>query len=155
MGNNGLSSDYGEGMSKKLNAYLSNTQIAYMNIRGLHWNISGSNFFMLHEKFEEIYNMYSEWADETAERILMLGGTPLHSYSEYLQNSNVKERTNISDEKEAVKAILADMNQLLGEERELMVAAADNNDEGTAGLISGYIAEHEKLNWMLSALLEK
>ena len=56
-----------------------------MNVRGFHWNIKGDKFFELHLKFEELYNDLILKIDEIAERILTLGHTPVHSYSEYLR----------------------------------------------------------------------
>ena len=93
-------------LSDRLNQLLSNYQLLYMNVRGFHWNIKGSNFFELHVKFEEVYNNLQLKIDEIAERILTLGYTPVHSYSDYLKHSAVKEYINISDGKQAVAEIL-------------------------------------------------
>lgn len=35
------------------NVLLSNFQVYYQNLRGLHWNIRGKRFFELHVKFEK------------------------------------------------------------------------------------------------------
>lgn len=152
--NKGLKSDYKIEMVKKLNVYLSNVQITYMNVRGYHWNIVGRQFFALHEKFEEIYNSLNEMADEIAERILMLDGKPLHSFSEYIRVSSVKERLNLCSAEDTVKALLEDTEKLLEIERDLLSAASDNDDEGTVSLISDYIGEQEKMIWMFNALLK-
>ncbi|MDZ4330580.1 MAG: hypothetical protein U0945_08345, partial [Flavobacterium sp.] len=39
----------------QLNVLLSNFQVYYQNLRGIHWNIRGKRFFDLHVKFEELY----------------------------------------------------------------------------------------------------
>ena len=80
-----------------LNELLANYQVFYMNVRGFHWNIRGDKFFELHAKFEELYTDALVKIDEIAERILTLGYTPLHSYSDYLKKSEVEERMNVSD----------------------------------------------------------
>ena len=41
-----------------LNNLLADLQVFYQNLRGLHWNVKGNMFFLLHEKFEEYYNSY-------------------------------------------------------------------------------------------------
>ena len=89
-----------------LNALLADYQLFYMNTRGLHWNIKGENFFELHLKFEELYNNLVLKIDEIAERVLTLGGTPVHSYSDYLKLSSVKEAKNISKGIVGVKLIV-------------------------------------------------
>ena len=57
-----------------LQQLLADFQIHYANLRGFHWNIKGHGFFVLHGKFEDLYNGAAEKVDEIAERILMLGG---------------------------------------------------------------------------------
>ena len=66
--------------------------IFYQNIRGYHWNIKGEKFFELHLKFEELYNDLFLKIDEVAERILTLGHTPTHNYTDYRATSKIKER---------------------------------------------------------------
>src|SRR5690554_6958370 len=80
-------------LADKLNKLLADYQIYYQNLRGLHWNVKGVKFFMLHEKYEEYYDEAAETIDEIAERILMIGGKPLHSYDAYLQTAELKERS--------------------------------------------------------------
>ena len=55
-----------------LKQLLADFQVHYMNLRGFHWNIKGRGFFVLHAKFEELYNDAAEKVDQIAERILML-----------------------------------------------------------------------------------
>ena len=66
----GLDSEETQNVIESLNRLLSCYQIQYMNARGFHWNIKGRDFFELHVKFEEIYNLLLEKVDEIAERIL-------------------------------------------------------------------------------------
>ncbi|GAF04382.1 Dps family protein [Saccharicrinis fermentans] len=154
MNNIGLKSEYTEEVSGKLNAYLSSLQISYMNVRGFHWNIVGKQFFVLHAKFEEIYNQLNEMADEVAERILILGGKPLHSFSEYLKISEINEQTNVSSAEDTVKYLLQDTKKLLAIEREILSFSSEHGDEGTVSMLSGYIEEQEKMIWMLNAALK-
>jgi starvation-inducible DNA-binding protein len=153
MNNTGLKENYKKEMAEKLNAYLSSVQIAYMNVRGYHWNIVGKQFFALHEKFEEIYNSLNEMADEIAERILMLDGRPLHSFTEYIKVSSIKERLNVSSAEDTTRALLEDTARLLQAEREILSLASENEDEGTASMVSDYIGEQEKMIWMFNSLL--
>ncbi|MDD4385181.1 MAG: DNA starvation/stationary phase protection protein, partial [Bacteroidales bacterium] len=128
--------------------------LSYMNVRGYHWNIVGKQFFQLHEKFEELYDTLNEMADEIAERILMLGGTPVHAFSKYIKMATIKEKENISTVEATVKEALNEILELLKNEREIAALAADNGDEGTVDLVTGYIAAQEKLVWMLNATLK-
>ena len=137
----------------KLNQLLADYQIFYQNLRGLHWNVKGSMFFMLHEKFEEFYNEAAETVDELAERILMIGGKPLHTLSEYVENASLRELKNISDGREAVAAVLVNSKTLLQQFRDILNLAEEADDEGTASLMSDLIGSTEKRIWMLSSYL--
>ncbi|MCL4164047.1 UNVERIFIED_CONTAM: hypothetical protein GTU68_016319, partial [Idotea baltica] len=80
-----------------LNDLLANYQLFYQNLRGLHWNIKGKEFFELHLKFEELYNDAVIKVDEIAERILTLEGEPLHVMSDYLKTAEIKEEKGVKD----------------------------------------------------------
>ena len=149
----GLNKTKTEKLTKKLNSLLANYQLLYMNVRGFHWNIKGDNFFELHLKFEEIYNNLQVKIDEIAERILTLGDTPLHSYSDYLQHSSIKEKTNYINGKKSLSEITNSLELIITLQRELLSLATEANDEGTSALMSDYIREQEKMIWMYSAYL--
>ena len=151
----GLTHEGSKNTAEKLNELLANYQIFYMNVRGLHWNIKGKDFFVLHEKFEELYNGSLETIDEVAERILTLGVTPLHSYKVYTKISKIEEVENVFDSVAAVNTVLDGLRQLLIIEREILAVASEINDEGTVSLMSDYITEQEKLVWMFSAVVAK
>lgn len=150
----GLEKGDSKKVAEKLNELLSNYQIFYMNVRGFHWNINGSDFFVYHEKFEELYNDSLHNIDEIAERILTLGLVPLHSYSAYKVASSIKEVENVAESKESLQIILEGLKQLLILEREILVLSSSIGDEGTVSLMSDYITEQEKLVWMFSASLK-
>ncbi|MFC0181987.1 starvation-inducible DNA-binding protein [Pseudarcicella hirudinis] len=149
----GLDPAQSKQLAEKLNVLLANYQLFYINARGFHWNIAGDKFFELHLKFEEIYNDALLKIDEIAERILTLGYTPIHAYSDYINVASIKEATNVSDGKVALGKVLEGLQALLILERELLELSAEANDEGTNALMSDYIRLQEKSVWMYSAFL--
>jgi starvation-inducible DNA-binding protein len=151
----GLSNKDCKKLADKLNLLLCNYQLFYMNTRGYHWNIKGEKFFELHLKFEELYTDAQLKVDEIAERILTLGHTPIHSFTDYLKHSTIKETKNVSDGKKAVAHILDSFSILLHLERELLALSAETNDEGTNAQMSDYIREQEKSVWMYSSFLNR
>lgn len=134
-----------------LHTLLADFQVHYTNLRGMHWNIKGHGFFVLHEKFESMYNDAAEKIDEIAERILMLGGNPENKFSEYLKTAHVKEVSDITCGGEAVEHILDTYKHLIGEERKIINIANDANDVVTTDMLTGYLKEQEKMVWMLVA----
>ena len=138
-----------------LNNLLSNFQIYYQNLRGLHWNIRGKRFFDLHIKFEELYNDSQLKIDLIAERVLTLGGAPLHTFSDYIDNSKLKVGKNISKDTEAVQLVVDSLVELLKIERVILKQSGEINDEGTNSMMSDFIQEQEKTIWMLKAWMEE
>ncbi|MDI1317830.1 Dps family protein [Flavobacterium sp.] len=151
----GLDTTKAKHLAEKLNELLANYSIFYQNTRGYHWNIKGEKFFELHVKFEELYNDLILKIDEVAERILTLGYTPKHNYSEYKTTSTVKESIQVSDGIHAVENILNSFQTIIVLQRELLTLSADADDEGTNALMSDYIRMQEKLVWMYSSFLSK
>jgi len=147
----GLDRDKSEELGEKLNVLLANYSVFYQNTRGYHWNIKGDNFFELHLKFEELYNDLLLKIDEVAERILTLGYTPNHRYTDYLEVSEIEESGHVSDGKKAVHEILAAFKSVIGIQREILDLSDDAGDEGTNALMSDYIQEQEKMVWMYSS----
>lgn len=138
-----------------MNELLANFQVYYQNLKGLHWNIKGKRFFDLHLKFEELYNDSQLKIVLIAERVLTLGSTPLHTFSDYISISKMKVGKNISNGSEAVKLILESKSVLLQLERVILKNTAAIKDEGTNSMISDFIVEQEKTNWMFKAWLEE
>jgi starvation-inducible DNA-binding protein len=140
-------------LAGRLNTLLANYSIFYQNTRGYHWNIRGEKFFELHVKFEELYNDLLLKIDEIAERILTLGFSPAHNYSDYHTMATIKESREVADGMKAVGNILDSFQTIIGLQRELLKISEDANDEGTNALMSDYIRAQEKLVWMYSAFL--
>lgn len=136
-----------------LNTLLANFQIYYQSLRGLHWNIRGKRFFDLHVKFEELYNNAQLRIDGIAERVLTLGGIPLHTFDDYMQNNKLTVGKNISADEQAVGLIIDSLAKLLTIEREILETASLINDEGTTSMMSDLIVEQEKDIWMMKAFL--
>ncbi|WP_350656708.1 Dps family protein [Psychrobacter sp. S1-30-MNA-CIBAN-0213] len=137
----------------KLNGLLSSYHTFYINVRGYHWNVKGEHFFSLHPKFEELYTALQLQIDEIAERILTLGGTPLHAYSDFAQHSGIQEDKNVKDGNTCVKGVVTGLQTLIEEQRQVSAVAAESDDQGSADLVDAYVQEQEKLVWMYNAFL--
>ena len=140
---------------EELNGLLSNFQVYYQNLRGIHWNIRGKRFFELHVKFEELYNDSQLKVDAIAERILTIGGKPLHTFEDYIKHNTLKVGKNISKDDHAVQLIVDSLTDLLKIEREILNKTDEIGDEGTNNMMSEFISEQEKTIWMMNAWLEE
>jgi starvation-inducible DNA-binding protein len=140
-------------LSNDLNVLLANFQVYYQNLRGLHWNIKGKNFFELHVKFEELYTDAQEKVDLIAERILTLQGQPVHTFDEYIKIASVSVAKNVTNDVESVKVIVSSLSELIKIERALLSLSEEADDEGTNSMMSDFISEQEKTIWMMNAWL--
>lgn len=149
----GLDKKKSANLVEELNVLLANFQTYYQNLRGLHWNIKGKNFFELHVKFEELYTDSQEKIDMIAERILTLQGTPLHTFQDYTKISKVPVGKDISNDEKAVSLVVESLSELLKIERDILELSDEADDEGTNSMMSDFIAEQEKTIWMMNAWL--
>ena len=140
-----------EEIEKQLNALLSDYQVYYQNLRAFHWLVQGPQFYQLHERFEEFYDEAAEDIDEIAERILMIGGKPLHTFSDYLEHALLKPQKDLEKPAEIIPVVIANLEDLLVSFREINDTAAEAGDEGTVALMSDFIGKTEKKLWMLNS----
>jgi len=139
----------------KLNTLLASYQMHYQNLRSLHWNIKGANFFELHLKYEELYNRTQIIIDDIAERLLVLETVPYYNFSQYIKHSLIQENDYITDGNLGMEYIVNTQETLLKLENELLSLAGKINDEGTSAMMSDLIREKEKTNWMFKSWLGK
>ena len=149
--NLGLNAEKNLQIIETLNGLLASFQTYYQNLRGIHWNIKGKQFFELHVKFEELYNEANTNVDEIAERILTLGGMPLHTFADYTKFSKVQVGKNITNDEAAVQLIIDSLAELLQLERHVLALSDEASDEGTNSLMSDLITAQEKTIWMMQA----
>lgn len=139
-------------LQKKLNEYLANQQVSYIKLHNLHWYVKGLGFFTLHAKLEELYDQTAQIIDDVAERILALGGSPVGSFKKALELSRVEELSDAPiGTKETVEVLVNDVELWIRDSKELFELAEEAGDNVTADMFNEYVAEYQKLLWMLNA----
>lgn len=138
---------------KILNEQLSDWNLLYVKLHNYHWNVKGSDFFTLHEKFEELYNEASVNIDEVAERVLALGAVPAASFKEYLALSTLQEATGNENSRQMVEQIVADFKSVIAHAKNGIDVAGEVEDETTVDLLTQIHVALEKHVWLFSAFL--
>lgn len=136
----------------QLNKQVANFAVLNVKLHHYHWYVKGPQFFVLHEKFEELYNEVNELYDSFAERLITIGGNPVSNMKNYLALTSLKEATAL-DSKQMVNEVINDFKLLVLEIKQLTVIAQDHKDEQTVDLAIGTVANLEKHIWMLTAFL--
>jgi starvation-inducible DNA-binding protein len=147
----GFDSEETQEVVKNLNELLANLHVHYQKLRNFHWNVTGSEFFDIHETTEEEYNFVVTEIDEIAERIRVFGATPISTLKEYLEVSNIRETGTDLNSKEIVQEILKDYEILLSYMIDTIEAAREIGDISTDDLVTGFMRRREKMHWMLSS----
>ena len=136
---------------KELNQLLSDFHIYYQNTRGFHWNIKGTNFFQLHAQFEELYTEALTTIDEVGERILTIGGRPLHTFDDYKATSKLNVYKDVYVDREIVTALIELLGGLVKQENVVKDLAVEAGDNETEDMMIALINGQQKNIWMLTA----
>lgn len=137
-----------------MNRFLANQMVFYIKLHNLHWYVKGTAFFTLHTEYEKLYDNTTEILDEVAERMLIIGHSPIASLKEALDISTIKElAAKPIGGNDSVKVALSDLEQLSKDASELITLSAEAGDDVTADMFTGYAANYQKLIWMFKAYM--
>ena len=137
-------------MESKLNALLANVTVEYHKLQNQHWYVSGSDFFQAHAQLEELYDWLLPVIDDVAELILQLGGKPIGSLAEVLQQATIQEREDaFLCSKDAFANVRADLQTILDQVNGVKEAADDESNHLVSAKADELIASLSKTLWML------
>lgn len=137
-----------------LKQLLADYQVHYHKLRNFHWNIEGSDFFELHQEFEDEYNAVKNRIDEIAERIRVFGQSPAMTLEEISKNSKLKESKGHETSRDMVKDILGDFGLIHETLLETLDSTLSVGDAATEQMITDYIRDLEKRNWMFTSWMK-
>ena len=140
-------------VAKALQQALVDLTDLHLQAKQAHWNITGEGFRSLHLFLDEIVGEAREAADEVAERLAALGGTPDGRAATVAATSSL-------DAVEGGDLAVADAYAGFAERTARVAAgikatldAVDAEDHLTNDLLIGIASELEKQAWMLRASL--
>lgn len=120
--------------------------------RAAHWMVAGPHFIGLHAHFEELYHRLDGWADQLAERLCRLGGTPPLGLEEIAAQAPAAALPVAGDGRAVVEG-LRQAWQELGEATAALARQADAaGDRVTASLLENQLEAIEKELWVLGRL---
>lgn len=144
-----------EKILSNLNTFLCDLNVFYRKLQNYHWNVKGKDFFTVHAKLEEYYDGINKEIDEVAEHILSIGGQPLGSLKDYLNNTKIKEAENIKvDSKVIFNEIIKDYSMLLEDAKKIKKDADEISEYKTSAFMDEIIEDYTKKLWMLKQCAE-
>ena len=142
-------------LTKEINLLIASYHVHYQKLRNFHWNVTGKDFFDLHEKFEELYNFSKVNIDDLAERVRVFGEKPMARLDEYLKFSKISEPERGLGPDNMVDSILTDFEILLSQMINVLDLANESGDVSTIDLLNSIVKQTEKYYWMFTAWAEK
>lgn len=137
-----------------LNTLLAAHVVAAQNIRGFHWNITGVQFFEIHEKLGDLYDYLSGNADLIAEMIRTLGmAKPDTQLEVFLQKSPIKSTPAHSSLPDITASILLQFGQLHALQDMVLRIAASESCYSIENKMADLNLVIEKYTWFWRSLV--
>lgn len=150
----GLTLDEGHGLNAALQDRLNAMNDLHLTLKHAHWNVVGRNFIAVHEMLDPQIELVRGYADEIAERIATLGGSPIGvpGRGEYRHSDLVYEvdRASTQDHLEALSALY---DRVIEAHRDA-IESAGKVDPITEDILIGQTRELEKFQWFMRAHFE-
>ncbi|MSS12655.1 Dps family protein [Bifidobacterium tsurumiense] len=147
-----------EATSEKVIAILQNRlsqeQEAALVLKHAHWNVKGPNFIAVHEMIDPEVDSVLAQADETAERIATLGGSPDGRADSVIRHRTWKEfdlegRQSTED---YLKALIEYYDSFIADDRKA-IAELEELDVISSNIIQDHVQELEKFQWFMRSHL--
>lgn len=150
----GLTDKQGMQVAELLQKQLSTYNDLHLTLKHVHWNVVGPNFIGVHEMIDPQVKLVRDYADEVAERIATLGGSPQGTPGAIL-----KDRTwdDYSVGRDTVQAHLAALDLVYTgviEDTRKGIGDTEELDPVSQDILIGHAAELEKFQWFVRAHLE-
>jgi starvation-inducible DNA-binding protein len=137
-----------------MNQFVANLAVWSVKLHNIHWNVQGLQFMPVHKFTEELYDGAFEAYDDVAERIKILGETPLSTMKDYLDGATIAE---IAPKgfgiKESLGIVKADLELLKAQARAVRDLADKDGDVGTVSMFEDLEGDYAKNIWFLNAML--
>jgi starvation-inducible DNA-binding protein len=143
--------------TKILNKTLADESVLLQKTRKAHWHVRGPEFYALHRLWQEQYEGIAEIVDEVAERVRMLGHYPIGTLAEIARETTLQDdAAPFREASSAVEALHRDHEEVCRNLRDEIgkLTAVGSEDVATVDALTGIIAQHEKMAWMLGSFLE-
>ncbi|MCC5636625.1 DNA starvation/stationary phase protection protein Dps [Nostoc sp. CHAB 5844] len=138
-----------------LNQTLAATLDLKTQTKQAHWNVKGTDFYQLHELFDEIAGELEEYVDIVAERVTALGGYAFGTARLAASNSILPEYPlDILDGKAHVTALADRFAPYAKHIRDAIAKTNDLGDLDTADLYTEISRTIDKRLWFLEAHLQ-
>ncbi|QSG08842.1 DNA-binding ferritin-like protein (oxidative damage protectant) [Halapricum desulfuricans] len=134
-----------EQIVEALNTDLASTYVLYHQLKKHHWNVEGAEFHDVHEYLGEAAGRAEEAADELAERLQAIGGTPIASGKSLEEHAPVEpEGEDVYDIRTSLENDLEIYGEIIESLRDHVDLATNLGDHATAEVLRQILVEVEE-----------
>lgn len=150
----GIASNDAKKLIDELQARLTDYNDLHLILKHAHWNVTGPNFIAVHEMLDPQVELVRGYADEVAERVSTLGGSPVGTPVGHIEDRTpLKYEVNEGSTQEHLAALNETYVKVIEGVRESRATAGDL-DAITEDIFISHAAELEKFQWFVRAHLE-
>jgi starvation-inducible DNA-binding protein len=149
----GLKSGAYKAVADALGPVLADSYQLFIKTQGVHWNVSGHNFYGQHKLTQAQYEDLYEAIDVIAERIRALGQPAPASYTAYGQMGRIRDEEGDGSADDLVRMLVRDNGLLCETLRAAIETAEAHDDVVSADLLTERLGKHEQNGWMLQMIL--
>ena len=150
----GLDNDQATKIIELLQIRLSAYNDLHLTLKHVHWNVIGRNFISVHEMIDPQVDLVRTYADDVAERIAALGGSPLGTPGRIVKDRSWDDyslgRAGAIDHLRALNRVYDGM---VTSNRDT-IAALEDLDLVTQDMVISQTGELEKFQWFVRAHIE-
>ncbi len=147
-----FTSDQSNTLIRLLNARLADAIDLLYQAKQAHWNVTGRDFYALHELFEKIADELREHVDDIAERVAQLGGEAEGTIQLASEHSSLPAYPRqLSGGVAHLEALAKALDAAGTSMRDAIDQSSDLGDEVTADIFVGATRAIDKLHWMVQA----
>jgi starvation-inducible DNA-binding protein len=151
----GMKSDNAEQVVDLLQDRLDSLTDLALTLKHAHWNVVGPNFIAVHTMLDPQVDAVRLMADETAERIAALGGSPSGTPGALTSRRDWDDYSiGRADAIEHLAALDIVYTGIIEAQREA-IEATEDLDPVTQDLLIGHSGQLEQFHWFVRAHLEK
>ena len=122
--------------------------------QNFHWNVEGSDFYQLHNLFEDIYNEVYGAVDAFAENIRKIKAYTPASLYRFSALSAVNDEVEVLDPSAMVAELLRDSEKMQEIMKVLFVLAEERGEHGLSNFLADRQDAFAKHAWFLRATLK-
>lgn len=140
----------------QLNQLIADLSQLQVNIQQIHWYMRGSQFFKLHPLMDDYNDALANQLDEIAERLIAIGGSPLSTTHEFIENTGLPDEKVTWDQyslKQYMERLDTQFKYLSDQYQKGIEITDEEKDFSTQDLLIECHTLIDKYIWMISAYL--